>query len=105
MIEYFISVDYGNYCGFGFDKLEEEDIEEGGYLEVISEWIYGYIGFMGICVWVDLDEELIFIFLFNWIYLDCNNCKFFKDKVRECIYNVIYDVLDIFELEWLVMEW
>lgn len=58
---------------FGFDCLV-------GYLKLlwcygVFDNIFGYIGFMGICVWVDLEEDLIFIFLLNWIYLDKYNNK------------------------------
>jgi CubicO group peptidase (beta-lactamase class C family) len=103
-IEHFTSADHGNHRGLGFDKPEEDDIEEGGYPEAISERIYGHTGFTGTCVWVDPDEELIFIFLSNRIHPDRNNRKLFKDKVRERIHNVIYDALNTFEPEWPEME-
>jgi CubicO group peptidase (beta-lactamase class C family) len=103
-VEYFTSADHGNHRGLGFDKPEEDDIEEEGYPEAISERTYGHTGFTGTCVWVDPDEELIYIFLSNRIHPDRSNRKLFKKKVRERIHNVIYDALGTFEPVWPEME-
>lgn len=99
-INYFTSAGHGNHRGLGFDKPEEEDIKEGGYPEDISESTYGHTGFTGTCVWVDPEQELIYIFLSNRIYPERNNRKLFTEKVRERIHNVIYDALGTFEPEW-----
>ncbi|MBV6655006.1 MAG: serine hydrolase, partial [Mameliella sp.] len=69
-----------------------------------GEGTYGHTGFTGTCVWVDPDEELIFIFLSNRIHPDRGNRKLFTLKVRERIHNVIYDALDTFEPDWPELE-
>ncbi|WP_350181213.1 serine hydrolase [Phaeodactylibacter sp.] len=99
-IEYFTSADHGNHRGLGFDKPEEEDIEERGYPKAISPRTYGHTGFTGTSVWVDPDEGLIYIFLSNRIHPDRSNRKLFTAQVRERIHNVIYDALGTFEPEW-----
>jgi CubicO group peptidase (beta-lactamase class C family) len=99
-VTYFTSAKHGNHRGLGFDKPEDKDIEEGGYPEAISERTFGHTGFTGTCVWVDPDEDLIYIFLSNRIHPDRGNRKLFTEKVRERIHNVIYDALGTFEPEW-----
>lgn len=99
-IAYFTSASHGNHRGLGFDKPEEKDIEEGGYPEAVSEGTYGHTGFTGTCVWVDPEEELIYIFLSNRVHPNRDNRKLFQLKVRERIHRVIYDALDSFEPEW-----
>ncbi len=99
-IAYFTSADHGNHRGLGFDKPEEQDIEEGGYPKAISEHTYGHTGFTGTCVWVDPEQELVYIFLSNRVHPNRDNRKLFKLKVRERIHRVIYDALDSFEPEW-----
>ena len=103
-ISQFTSASYGNHRGLGFDKPDEDDIEKGGYPESISERTYGHTGFTGTCVWVDPEEELLYIFLSNRIHPDRGNRKLFAEKVRERVHNVIYDALGTFEPEWPALK-
>lgn len=55
--------------GLGFDKLDVNNSVKSLCVEEVFEEVIGYIGFIGICVWVDLKNYLVFVFLSNWIYL------------------------------------
>jgi CubicO group peptidase (beta-lactamase class C family) len=57
---------------------------------------FGHTGFTGTCVWVDPENELIFIFLSNRIYPDVRNRKLFRDKVRSRIHSLVYEALDTY---------
>jgi len=54
---------------------------------------YGHTGFTGTCVWVDPDEELVYIFLANRIYPDPKNNKLTRLGIRKKIHQAIYDAI------------
>ncbi|MDW3651076.1 MAG: serine hydrolase [Bacteroidia bacterium] len=81
----------GAHRGYGFDK------QPGGpYIiaESASPRTYGHTGFTGTCVWVDPDEDLIFIFLSNRIHPKSNNWKLNQLRIRQRIHQAVYDALD-----------
>ena len=81
----------GAHRGYGFDK------QPGGpYIiaESASPRTYGHTGFTGTCVWVDPDEDLIFIFLSNRIHPKANNWKLKQQRIRQRIHQAVYDALD-----------
>ncbi len=65
--------------GLGFDRLDKD----GGIL-------YGHYGFTGTCIWIDPNEELIYIFLSNRVNPNSWNKKLMKMDVRTNIIDVIY---------------
>jgi CubicO group peptidase (beta-lactamase class C family) len=79
-----------NRRGLGWDHLQPgEDIST-----LISPNAFGHTGFTGTCVWVDPDEDLIYIFLSNRVYPTVNNTKLARYKVREKIQSVIYSSMN-----------
>ena len=94
-VNLFTSAPWGNKRGLGFDK------PRGKYTESCSSKAspnsFGHSGFTGTCVWVDPENEMIFIFLSNRIHPSINNRKLFQDKYRGRIHTVLYDALDTYE--------
>lgn len=95
-VEYFTSARHGNHRGLGFDKPTKEKIKEGFFPEQISMEAFGHTGFTGGSAWADPEAGLAFIFLSNRIFPDANNRRIFQKRVRERIYQVIYDALDTY---------
>ncbi len=54
---------------------------------------FGHTGFTGTCVWVDPDEELIFVFLSNRIHPSSRNWKLNTYEIRESIHQLLYDAI------------
>ena len=55
---------------------------------------FGHLGFTGPCVWVDPDENLIFIFLTNRTFPSMRNYKWSKEDYRPKIQSIIYEALE-----------
>jgi CubicO group peptidase (beta-lactamase class C family) len=83
-----------NRRGAGFDKPAFHG-EPGPTCDCISFASYGHSGFTGTYVWVDPDEDLVYIFLSNRVYPDAANKKLvsmnIRTKVQEKIYEAIHN--------------
>jgi CubicO group peptidase (beta-lactamase class C family) len=79
-----------NRRGLGFDKPETDTTKQSpsGYLAPPSS--YGHSGFTGTFVWVDPDNQIIYIFLSNRVYPDQSNNKIVEMNVRTRIQDIIY---------------
>ena len=88
-IDYFTSANHGNHRGLGFDKSRYNYTAS----KSASRLTYGHSGFSGTCVWVDPQEELIYIFLSNRIHPDARNDRLKKLRVRQRIHNTIYEAI------------
>ncbi len=86
-----------NYRGLGFDKPASPRYPT--YSRHASTNSYGHTGFTGDCVWVDPDEDLVYIFLSNRINPSARNGKIFTEDTRRRIHEVIYDALDSYEMK------
>lgn len=91
-IQQFTSAKYGNHRGLGFAVKGRRGANS--LSSSASKKTYGHTGFSGTCVWVDPENELIFIFLSNRIHPKKNNTKLFRSQVRRRIHDVIYKSLD-----------
>ena len=58
---------------------------------------FGHRGFTGTCVWVDKEQELVYIFLTNRIYPNYKNSGLAKRKVRSRVHSVIYKALNSYK--------
>lgn len=94
-IKQFISTNYGNHRGLGFAVKGKRGANSISSLA--SKKTYGHTGFSGTCVWVDPDNELIFIFLSNRIHPQKNNRKLFHNQTRRRVHDVIYKSLDTYK--------
>ena len=78
-----------NRRGLGWDRPEPDG--GGGVSDLASRNSFGHTGFTGTCVWIDPDQELVYIFLSNRVYPNAENNKLARYKVREKIQSVVYE--------------
>ncbi len=94
-ISIFTKGPYRSDRAYGFEKPWSQT--HSTYSSKASKKSYGHSGFTGTCIWVDPEEELIYIFLANRIHPNSKNWKMTKKRVRQSIHNVVYDALDSFD--------
>lgn len=100
-IDYFTSSKHGNHRGLGFDKARYNyTASRSASIET-----YGHSGFSGTCVWVDPEEELIYIFLSNRIHPDARNPRLKKMRIRQRIHQVIYDAIQSIDQPTATLSW
>ncbi|MCC5945837.1 MAG: serine hydrolase [Bernardetiaceae bacterium] len=75
--------------GLGFDK----GIAGLTAPKASSEGFFGHTGFTGTTVWVDPEQELIFVFLANRVYPTYKNRKLITKGIRTRMLNAIYDAM------------
>ena len=94
-IRFFTSNKHGNHRGLGFDRNTNRRARTcSGKAPATT---YGHTGFTGTCVWVDPENEIIFIFLANRIHPSVKNKRLFRLNTRSRIHNVLYDALGTYE--------
>jgi CubicO group peptidase (beta-lactamase class C family) len=86
-------VENGNRRGAGFDK-PVRDGEGGPTCNCVSYLSFGHSGFTGTLVWVDPEEEIVYVFLSNRIYPTSENKKLLHLNIRTNIQEVIYDAVN-----------
>lgn len=79
--------------GIGFDMKELDEDRKMNMSEKAPDSTFGHLGFTGTCVWMDPDNDIIFIFLSNRTFPSMNNNTFGKYDFRPRIQTVIYDAL------------
>ncbi len=89
-IDFFTASKHGNHRGLGFDKARYNYTAS----KAASHKTFGHSGFSGTCVWVDPEEELIYVFLSNRVYPDARNDTMKKLRIRQRIHQVIYDAVN-----------
>jgi beta-N-acetylhexosaminidase len=88
-----VFTDNGNRRALGFDKPEPDSAKASPASRLVSLSSYGHTGFTGTMVWVDPDNDLIYIFLSNRIHPDQYNLKLIEMNVRTRIQDVIYEAV------------
>ncbi len=94
VLDYFTGahkLDNDNRRGIAFDKPERNPSRNGPAAKDASENSYGHSGYTGTIVWVDPDEQLVYIFLSNRVHPDQFNNKLIEKNIRTRIQQVIYD--------------
>jgi CubicO group peptidase (beta-lactamase class C family) len=76
-----------NHRGLGFDKPSEKGI----HAESVPKSAYGHLGFTGCAMWVDPENEIVFIFLSNRINPSVSNQRINTAKIRQRVHQVVYD--------------
>ena len=87
----------GNRRGLGFDKPLLEEPEKGYAAKDASPDSYGHSGFTGTFVWIDPQQELVFIFLSNRVYPSRDNRKLYELSIRPNLHQVVYDAIQVGE--------
>jgi len=77
-----------NRRGLGWDKPEPSG--NGPTSDFASSNTFGHTGFTGTAVWVDPDENLVYVFLSNRVYPDAGNNKLIRNNIRTRIQDAIY---------------
>lgn len=77
--------------GLGFDKPPIR----GRYnlAPSASRNSYGHTGFTGTCVWVDPEQDLVYVFLSNRVFPSAENHKINQLRIRERVHQVVYNAL------------
>ncbi|WP_460980435.1 glycoside hydrolase family 3 N-terminal domain-containing protein [Spirosoma fluminis] len=79
-----------SHRALGWDKPNPESPSSVYMAPQVSPRSFGHTGFTGNVVWVDPDQELIFVFLSNRIYPTAGNNTINTTKLRRRIHEVIY---------------
>ena len=88
-VDYFTGDQPENYRGLGFDRAKKN----GVHAISASPSTYGHLGFTGCCMWVDPENEIVFVFLSNRIHPRSSNFKLISNKVRQRIHQAVYDAV------------
>lgn len=75
--------------GLGFDMPNSHAVIGN----LAPQSTYGHSGFTGTCIWIDPENELVYIFLSNRVYPSAKNWKIISMHIRERIHNVIYEAM------------
>lgn len=76
--------------GIGFDMKELNSNRSLNMSEMASPSTFGHLGFTGISVFGDPENDLIFIFLSNRTYPRMENTKFIRNEYRPRVQSVVY---------------
>ena len=84
-----------NRRGLGFDKPmldnNKKKLADSYPAPAVSQRSFGHSGFTGTFVWIDPDEQLVYIFLSNRVYPTRENSKIYSLNVRSAIQQIFYD--------------
>jgi beta-N-acetylhexosaminidase len=80
-----------SHRGLGWNKPSGPG--DGTVSQYASDKTYGHTGFTGTCVWVDPEEDLVFVFLSNRVYPSAANQKIIRNKTRQKLHDVAYKAL------------
>lgn len=78
--------------GLGFNKPASEK-KKGIIAPDAPMSSYGHTGFTGTCVWVDPENDLVYVFLSNRVHPKAMNKKLVQNGTRKRIHQVIYDCI------------
>lgn len=77
--------------GIGWDMKELNTGRSINMSEYASPSTYGHLGFTGTCIWMDPENELIFVFLSNRTYPDMKINKLNSRNYRQKIHTAVYE--------------
>ncbi len=75
----------------GFDGPDVDNPDKSPVPEQASASTYGHIGFTGTCIWIDPENELVYVFLSNRVHPTRDNRAFSKLNIRPAIMEAIYN--------------
>lgn len=82
----------GNRRGIGWDKPDPNG-DGGTACDCVSYLSFGHAGFTGCLVWVDPQNELLYIFFSNRIHPSAENTKLVSEGQRALVQQVFYDAI------------
>ncbi len=99
-IEYFTQRQPDNHRGLGFDKPSQKGIHAAD----IHPTSFGHLGYTGGAIWIDPENEIVFVFLSNRIYPSASNNLLSTMEVRQKVHQVIYDAITDQHLQQLLKQ-
>jgi len=82
----------GNKRGLGWDRGDPSK-PTGPTSHLAPASTFGHTGFTGTCVWLDPDNQILYVFLSNRVYPDAGNIKLRTYNIRTRIQEVIYKAM------------
>jgi len=82
----------GNKRGLGWDHGDPTQ-PSGPSTRLAPASTFGHTGFTGTCVWLDPDNQILYVFLSNRVYPDAGNVKLRTYNIRTRIQEVIYKAM------------
>jgi len=82
----------GNKRGLGWDHGDPTQ-PSGPTTRLAPASTFGHTGFTGTCVWLDPDNQILYVFLSNRVYPDAGNVKLRTYNIRTRIQEVIYKAM------------
>jgi beta-N-acetylhexosaminidase len=82
----------GNKRGLGWDRGDPSK-PEGPTSRLAPASTFGHTGFTGTCVWLDPDNQILYVFLSNRVYPDAGNVKLRTYNIRTRIQEVVYKAM------------
>jgi beta-N-acetylhexosaminidase len=79
--------------GYGFDKPEPDPNKTNPCSDETPLSTFGHTGFTGTCIWVDPENQLIYVFLSNRVNPNAENWKLVSMGVRTEIQSTIYKAI------------
>lgn len=87
----------GNYRALGFDKRRpNKEGKVNNTAPDASKSSFGHTGFTGVMVWMDPEQELLYIFLANRVHPTRENSRLYQLDTRTRIHQVAYDAIHSF---------
>ena len=80
--------------GVGFDMKQLDGSKSENMSPLASANTFGHLGFTGTCVWVDPDQDLIYIMLSNRTFPSMFNYKFSRENYRPKVQGIVYEALN-----------
>jgi len=79
--------------GLGFDMKELNPDKKMNMSEKATPSTFGHLGFTGTAVWMDPENNMVFVILANRTYPSMHNNKYGKNNYRPKIHTVLYNAL------------
>ncbi|MFW5758150.1 MAG: serine hydrolase, partial [Bacteroidota bacterium] len=54
---------------------------------------FGHLGFTGSAMWIDPENEIVFVFLSNRVYPNASNNVISDEKIRQKVHQAVYDAI------------
>lgn len=80
-----------NYRGYGFDKRNPKRPNSSYIGDSTSTASYGHIGFTGTILWIDPENDFVFVLLSNRTFPDSNNNTLNTLRIRSQIMNALLE--------------
>lgn len=79
-----------NHRGLGFDRPTKNGI----HAKDIHPASFGHLGFTGSTMWVDPENEIVFVFLSNRVYPNAGNNLIATEQIRQKVHQAVYDAIN-----------